>query len=121
MVKPEVLDTNSKGATCASDKDKNLRVLKVKNNSGTKITTKNGSESKQRAKVKPNLYKKPDFFQMQYLMIPGTLELSETSVTPTTQNGSTRLSENSDKDETDEEYDEYPVSTTGYTLPYEGD
>ena len=58
---------------------------------------------------------------MQYLMIPGTLELSETSVTPTTQNGSTRLSENSDKDETDEEYDEYPVSTTGYTLPYEGD
>ena len=45
-------------------------------------------------------------------MIPGTLGPSETPVTPNTQNESTRLSENCDKDDTDEEYDEYPPPDT---------
>ena len=49
---------------------------------------------------------------MQYLQIPGTHELSETPVTPTTQEGSTRLSENSDKADTDDEDDEYPPADT---------
>ena len=41
---------------------------------------------------------------MQCLKIPGTHELSDTPVTPTTQEGSTRLTENSDKADTDDEY-----------------
>ena len=97
MSKPEVYDSNSRGATCASNKDKNLRVLRIKNESGTKVTTKNGREFIQSAKVKPIIITNPDFFQMQYLQIPGTHEPSETPVTPTTKKGSTRVLENSEK------------------------
>ena len=46
---------------------------------------------------------------MPYLQIPGTHKLYETPVTPTTQEGSTRLPENSDKADTD---DEYPPADT---------
>ena len=79
----------------------------------TKKNSKNGSKSKHRAKVKTNLIMNPELFQMQYLMIPGTLEPSETPVTPSTQNEPTRLSENCDKDDTeDENDDEYPPPDT---------
>ena len=111
MNKPEAHNTNSRGATCASNKEKNLRVLRNKNESGTKVTTKNGREFIQSAKVKPIIITNPDFFQMQYLQIPGTHEPSETPVTPTTKEGSTRVSENSDKADNPDD-DEYPQADT---------
>ena len=64
MVKPEVHDTNSKGATCASDKDKTIRVAKSNDNGETKIiTSKNGSENKHRAKIKTNLIMNRNYFR----------------------------------------------------------
>ena len=50
---------------------------------------------------------------MNYLMIPGTHEPAETPVASSTQNESTRLSENRDNDDTEEEDDdEYPPPDT---------
>ena len=73
MNKPEVHDTNSRGATCASNKEKNLRVLRNKNEIGTKLTTENEREYiSVKVKIKPIKVTNPDIFQMQYLQIPGT-------------------------------------------------
>ena len=55
MNKPEVHDTNSTGATCASNKEKNLRVLRNKNAIGTKLTNENERENMTsvKGKIKP--------------------------------------------------------------------
>ena len=115
MVKPEVHDTNSTGATCASNKDKTIRVAKSNDNGETKIITiKNGSENKKhRDKLKANVITNSNLFQMNFLRIPGNHEPAETPVTPTTQDESTRLSENHDNDDTEEEdEDEHPPPDT---------
>ena len=113
--KPEVHNTNIRGATCASNKEKNLRVLRNKNEIGTKLTTKNEREFIQsvKVKIKPIKITNPDIFQMQYFQIPGTHEPSETPVTPTTKEGPTRVFENSDQaDTSDDDDDENPQADT---------
>ena len=115
MIKPEVHDSNSKGATCASNKDKTIRVAKSNDNGGEKvITIKNGSENKKyRDKIKANIISNPNLFQMNYFMIPGNCESSETPVTPNTQDESKRLSENYDNDDKEKEDEtEHPPPDT---------
>ena len=75
MVKPEVRNTNSTGASCASKKDKTIRVTKTHDNGGNKvITIKNGSENKKyRDKIKANIISNPNLFQMNCFMIPRKL------------------------------------------------
>ena len=113
MVKLEVHDTNSTGATCSYNKEKKQRVLRNKNEIGTKLTNENERENMTsvKGKIKPIKITNPEFFQMQYLPIPGTHEPSEPPVTPTTKKGSTRVSENSDHaDTSDDDQSRYLVN-----------
>ena len=114
MVKPEIHDTNSTGATCASNKDKIIRADKSHDHGKKEVLIiKNGSENKKyRDKTKLNIISNPNLFQMNYFMIPGNCETAETPVITTSQVEETRLSENLDNDDTDEDENEQTPPNT---------
>ena len=110
MVKPEVHDTKSTGATCASNKDKILRTDK-NHDHGKKdeLSIKNRSENKKyrdKEKVKVNIKSNQDIFQMTIFMIPGNYETAETPVITTSQAEGAKLSENLDNENDDTDEDE---------------
>ena len=89
MVKPEVHDTKSTGATCASNKDKILRTDKNHDHGKKDVLglEKTGSENKkyrdkENEKLKLIINSNLDKFQMTISMKPGNLESAETRSSP---------------------------------------
>ena len=124
MVKPEVHDYKSIGATCALDKDKIQRTEKIHGHGNNWITipSKNGSENiKYRENRHLNKGYNYDKFQMMIFENPGGCESAETPVISTTMVEETTLPRNSyieeDDDEVTDDNDEGESNNTPPNTP----